>query len=307
MNIRVASSTMTDSGAQYLVPTPVVLAAAVGLFGSSWPIVRSVVAGGLASPLWLAASRSVLAAVGAVVLLAALGRLRPPRRQDFPVILAVGLLQLTGFFALSHVALGFVGAGRTALLSNATVVWVAPLSFLLLGERVSPIRWLSVLAGLAGVAVLVLPSALSSRQDLIGYLLLLGAAFGWALAILAARRWPPVSTTLDLLPFAFAVSTPALVGLAVLLEPEGWISAGAWPAAFWNGLVVAPMGTWTLVEISRRLPAIRASVAMLAIPVAGIALSSVWLDEPLGFNLLAGCALIATAVILAAMGDKLWR
>lgn len=307
MSARVASKSMPTSGIKYILPTPIVLVAAIGLFGSSWPIVQSVVVAGLASPLWLAASRSVLATVGAVALLAALGRLRLPRSQDVPVILAVGILQLTGFFALSHVALGFVGAGRTALLSNATVVWVAPLSFLLLGERISPVRWLGVLTGMAGVAVLVLPSALASGQDTIGYPLLLGAALSWALAILAARRWPPVSTTLDLLPFAFAISTPTLIALALLLEPNGRITVGALPAAFWNGFVVAPMGTWTLVEISRRLPAVRASVAMLAIPVAGIALSTIWLGEALSLDLLAGCALIGIAVVLAAVGDKRWK
>lgn len=302
MTVHGASAAGIRAEARPVLPTAAVLAVAVVLFGSSWPIVRSAVAAGVASPLWMAASRSVLATAGIAALLSVLGRLRLPQARDVPVILAVGLLQLAGFFALGHLALGLVGAGRTALLSNATVVWVAPLSFLLLGERVSPIRWLAVAAGLAGVAVLVLPSALAFRGELVGYLLLLGAAFGWALAILAARRWPPVSTTLDLLPFAFAVSTPALIGLAFLLEPEGGIRAGAWPAACWNGLVVAPVGTWALIELSRRLPATQASVAMLAIPVAGVALSTVWLSEPIGLDLLAGAVLISVAVVLAARG-----
>lgn len=282
------------------IPTPTVLLTAVVLFGSSWPIVRSASAAGLASPLWLAASRSVLATAGTLILVSILGRLQQPRRGDLPVILAVGLFQLTGFFALGHLAMGAVGAGRTALLSNATVVWVAPLSCLLLRERVSPLRWLAVVAGLAGVSVLVLPSALAAQGDLSGYLLLLGAALGWALAILAAKRWPPVSTTLELMPFAFATSSPALIGLALLLEPHGGISAGAWPAACWNGLVVAPIGTWAIVELSRRLPATRASVAMLAIPVASVILSTIWLCEPVGLDLLGGAALIGSAVVLAA-------
>ncbi len=294
------STPLSVSALRLSLPTSAVLATAVILFGSSWPIVRSVSAAGLASPLWLAASRSVLATAGAFALLSAMGRLRQPRREDVPLILAVGLLQLTGFFALSHLALGLVGAGRTALLSNATVVWVAPLSCMFLRERVSATRWLAVAAGLSGIAVLVLPSALSSRGDLFGYLLLLGAALCWALAILAARRWPPTSTTLEIMPFAFAVSAPALVGFALLLEPQGGIGAGAWPAACWNGLIVAPIGTWALVELSRRLPATRASLAMLAIPVASVTLSTAWLGEPVGLDLLGGALLIGAAVVLAA-------
>lgn len=300
MTVRSASPPVL--GTQPFLSTAAILVMAVILFGSSWPVVRSVAASGLASPLWMAASRSVLATAGTAMLLSMLGRLRLPARQDLPVVFAVGVLQLAVFFALSHLALGLVGAGRTALLSNATVIWVAPLSFLLLGERVSPVRWLAVAAAVAGVAALVLPSALASRRDLMGYPLLLSAALGWALAILAARRWPPASPTLDLLPFAFAASMPVLLGIAVLLEPTGGIQVGAWPAAGWNGLVVAPLGTWALVEVSRRLPATRASVALLAIPLAGMALSTIWLGEPLSLDLLAGSALIGVAVVLAARG-----
>jgi len=298
MTVHSASATLPS--AKPTLPTAAILAAAVILFGSSWPVIRSVATAGLASPLWMAASRSVLATAGTAMLLSMLGRLRLPARQDLPVVFAVGILQLAGFFALSHLALGLVGAGRTALLSNATVIWVAPLSFFLLGERVGPMRWLAVMAALAGVAALVLPSALASRPDLLGYPLLLLAALGWALAILAARRWPPVSPTLDLLPFAFAASIPVLLGVALLLEPNGGIQAAAWPAAGWNGLVVAPLGTWALVEVSRRLPATRASVALLAIPLAGMALSTIWLGEPVGLDLLVGSTLISTAVVLAA-------
>src|SRR4051812_43625350 len=76
------------------------LAAAVVLFGLTWPAMKiGLVAG---TPVWLAAGRATLSALTAFGLMAALGRLSLPHRKDWPVILSIGGLQLTSFFALAN-------------------------------------------------------------------------------------------------------------------------------------------------------------------------------------------------------------
>ncbi|MFC7551207.1 DMT family transporter [Pseudoroseomonas wenyumeiae] len=87
----------------------------------------------------------------------ALGRLRWPGRADWPAVLTLGLLQITGFFTLGYIAVAWIPAGRTAILSCATTLWVVPLSVLLLREAIPPRRWLAALLGLGGVMVMSSP------------------------------------------------------------------------------------------------------------------------------------------------------
>ena len=289
------------------------LAVSVCLFGGIWPITKAALA--TSTPLWFAVNRCAMATAVCALLLAAMRRLSLPVRGDLPCILAIGLLQLGGFFALTHVALSWIPAGRMAILTNVTVFWLIPLSVWLLGEKVSRNQWLAVAVGLLGVGVLMQPWTLLSPQLqapgpgatpflslLPGYLMLLGASLFWSLAILVTRKLPPRRPVLELLPWCFGVATALLLPLALLREPAGGIHGQAWPYAIFVGAVAAPIGTWATIEAGRRLPGILASVGFLVVPALGVLISTLWLGESLGWDVLAGGALIAASVILAARG-----
>ena len=275
---------------------------AVVLFGGVWPISRHALAH--ATPVWFATSRAGLAAISSAVLLLVLRRLRRPRRGDWPAVLALGCLQLAAFFLMTHLALPLVGAGRTAVLSNVTLMWLVPLSILVLGETVSSQRWVAVAVAMAGVLVMTGPWAFDwgAPGALAGHLLLLGSALVWSVAIVIVRRWPPASPMMELLPWSFALATVLLAAAALLREPDGGIGRGAWLEAGFIGLVAAPIGTWAVIECGRHLNAVVASVGFLLVPVLALGLATVWLGEPLGWDLIVGGVLIVTSVVVAARG-----
>ena len=280
------------------------LGGAVLLLGASWPLTRFALLGG-AAPFWFALGRAGLSATVATALLAALGRLRRPARRDMPALLALGLLQLAGFFALAHSAVAWVPAGRTAILSNATLVWTVPLSLLVLGEAISPQRWMA--AGLATVGVVVLsgPWAIdwSAPGLLLGHALLLGAAGCWAMAMAAVRRWPPRLTMLELLPWAFGLASLALLPLALLHAPGTW-TAPAVAALLGIGLVAAPLGTWCVMQATVALPLVMASIGFLAAPAVGLLIAAAWLHEPLTADVIAGSVLILGAGVVATVPGR---
>jgi O-acetylserine/cysteine efflux transporter len=197
------------------------LAVSTFLFGGIWPVSKHALAH--ATPLWFALNRAGLAAVVSAIVLALVGRLRVPSLADLPSVAAIGLLQLGAFFALTHLALDFVPAGRTAILCNVTVYWLVPLSVLFLGERVAPRQWVAAALGLGGVLALMAPWAASSGGGssagmFAGYALLLGASLAWSIAILVTRRFPPGRPVLDLLPWCFALGAFLLLPMALLRE-----------------------------------------------------------------------------------------
>ena len=268
------------------------LAGAVLLLGASWPLTRYALLQG-AAPSWFALGRAGLSAAVATGGLAALGRLRRPRRRDVPALLGIGLLQLAGFFAFAHAAVAWVPAGRTAILCNATLIFTVPLSLLVLHERIPPRRWLATGLGAAGVVILTGPWAIdwAAPHLLLGHGFLLGAALCWALAMLVIRRWPPESSMLTLLPWAFGLATAALLPMALAHGTGTWTS-GAGLAMAVIGLLVAPAGTWCVMQATLALPLVVASVGFLAGPAVGVMLATLFLHEPLSADILAGAALI---------------
>ncbi len=272
------------------------------LFAGVWPISKDALRH--ATPLWFALNRATLAALVTTLALAAFGRLKWPVRQDVPAVLALGLLQLGGFFALMHTALGILPAGRSAILGNVTLFWLIPLAVWLLGEKVSRLRWAAAGLGLVGVVVLMAPWEWPgiSGSVVTGYVMLLCCSLLWSLAIIVTRRWPPSRSVLELLPYCFGLAALMLAPIALWREPQGGIGAGAlWQAAFVGG-IAAPIGTWATIEAGRRLPGTIVSVGFLVVPALGVVVSNLWLGETLGWDVVLGGALIVLAVLMAVKG-----
>lgn len=281
------------------------LLVAVTLFGGAWPITKSALAD--ATPLWFAVSRTMLAAAIIAVLLVAQGKLRWPSRQDWPAILGVGVLQLGGYFALTHLAVALVPAGRTAVLANVTIFWLVPLSVLVMKEKVSSARWVAAGLGLAGVAALAGPWAADFHDHgvVLGHAMLLIASFLWSWAIIVTRLFPAARPMLENLPFAFLLGGAVLLPMALVQEPlalGGGIGAGALWQMLVIGCVVAPLGTWAVIEAGRRLPGAVSSVGFLLAPAIGVVISTMWLGEPLGWDVLIGGTLIVGSVLVATFG-----
>jgi drug/metabolite transporter (DMT)-like permease len=282
----------------------------VALLSSAWPLTKIALQHG-ASPLWFAEGRAALSGLTAAVILAPRGRLRLPRRADLPAVLAIGVLQLGIYFALAHLAIVFVPAGRTSVLANTTTIWVVPLSLVVLHESIPPRRWMAALLGVLGIGVLISPWAIdwTAPGVLLGHALLLGAALAWAVAIIVLRRFRTTSTMFELLPWCFLIASVILLGLILVEAPAGGIGDDriAWAALAYIGFLAGPLGTWCVIEATKLLPTVVSSVGLLATPAVGIGLSNLLLGEPFTPDLLVGSALILGGVAFAAWPTRTTR
>src|SRR5258708_281777 len=201
------------------------LAAAIVLFGLTWPVMKIGLLAG--TPVWLAAGRATMSALTAFAVMAALGRLSLPHREDWPVILSVGGLQLTCFFALANLGVQSLPAGRSVVLAYTTMLWMVPLSFLA-GEKVGWRAFAGAALGVVGVIVLADPQRFDwhNRSIVLGHAYLLTAGFTWAIAMMHTRRHKWKNTPLDALPWQMSVATVLLWIAAALLEPQGHLDPG---------------------------------------------------------------------------------
>jgi len=270
------------------------LAAAVVLFGLTWPAMKIGLAAG--TPVWLAAGRATLSALAAFALMAALGRLSLPHREDWPVILSIGGLQLTSFFALANLGVQSLPAGRSGVLAYTTMLWMVPLS-LAAGEAIGRRAIVGAALGAVGVVVLSNPLRFDwhDREIVLGHAYLLLAGFSWAIAMMHTRRHVWRGTPLDALPWQMSVATVLLWILAAVVEPHGSLDPGRWElwvALIYNGIIAGPAGTWTTVSVTRALPPLTTSLGMLGVPLIGIVSSVLLLGEKVTVSLAAGTALV---------------
>ena len=124
--------------------------------------------------------RGTLAIAGA----AALALIALARRQSLSVprpmwwrLLLVSLLTIGGWVAFMGLALLWLNASEAAVLGISIPVWVALLAWPVLGERLSPLRAVSMVIALAGITVLIGGNGLdASLEKLPGLLCALAGA-----------------------------------------------------------------------------------------------------------------------------------
>lgn len=281
------------------------LGAVVVLWGINWPIMK--VGLEFIPPLWFATARALMGSACLFALLAVQGRVRVPSRRDMPVVVSIAVFQIALALALIHFGLRFVDAGRSAILVYTFPLWVVPLAFFILDERLSKAKTAGLALGIGGVAFMFNPQAfdVTDPDSLLGNGILILAALNFAVAVVHIRAHKWNATPLDLMPWQLLLGGGLLAAMALAFEPS--------PAITWNGtlaLVLAYNGPvasafcfWGYVTVARTLPATSTSLGSLGVPVAGVLSSVWWLGDPLGMAKGAGLILISLGVALVTVAD----
>jgi len=224
---------------------------------------------------------------------------RVPARQAGAATL-VGCLFLAGGTGLVTVAERDVPSGLAAVLVAAMPLLVVLLR-LVTGERVPRATGAGVAAGLAGVAVLVLPGNPVPEAGWFGLALILVADVSMAVASFASSRLPVpddtlVATALELL------AAGAVLSLAGLLTGEARDLAldqlsGASLAALGYLVVAGSLIAYTAyVWLLANAPVSQATTHTHVNPVVAIALGWLVLQERVTLATLAGAALVVGSV-----------
>jgi drug/metabolite transporter (DMT)-like permease len=277
-------------------------------WGTAWPVIKAILQD--LSPLWAMVLRS---AIGTATLFAiAAGRrgLVFPRRGDTPVVLNIALLHMVAFTALISLGLQFVSAGRSVVLGYTTPLWVTIGARLFLGEPLTPVRTIGVIVGVSGLLLLFDPWTFdwNDHRGIIGNALILVAALCWAASILHVRAHKWVSTPFELVPWQALLATFTLAPLAFIFEGVPHVEWRLRLVALllYGGTVGIALPYWAMQIVNRSLPAITTALSLLAVPVVGVACSSIALGEPLTATLVLAMLLIISGIAIG-MSDSIVR
>ncbi len=267
-------------------------------------------------PLLAAGGRFTIA--GAIVLaaFAVRNRLRP---KDAPVEKATaahwrsalvigGLLLLggNGGVVLSEL---YIPSGMTAVLVATTPIWMAVFDAVLSRRRPSRLVIGGLLAGIAGVAVLVVPVEGLRGIDPLGVGLVLGAEICWAAGSIYARRAPlPRSAVLGT-GMEMVAGGAALILAGALLGEIGQTDIGAFSTrsivaiaylVIFGSIVAFTAYTWLLAHVSVATVATHAYVN----PIVAVALGAIFLSEPITPRTGIAAVIIVGAVIAMVSGRE---
>ena len=281
----------------------VLLALVSVVWGVHWVVVKI----GLEymPPLTYAALRVATALATVVVLVGIRRGLRPPPRQDWPVVASVGLLHVAAGIVLMNLALQVVPAGRSAVLVYTMPLWVAVL--LMVVFRTPPARpeLVGLVLGIAGLVLLLNPAVIdwSNPAEVAGTLALLLSAMLWATVTIHIRRHTWASSPLALQPWQLLVALVPLTIVALVLEPGAQVKWGL-PmllVLLYSGPLATAFTGWGAQSITRSPGSRATGTGFLAVPVIGLASGWLVLGEQLGPADIVAFGLVLGGVAVTAL------
>lgn len=221
-------------------------------------------------------------------------------RQHAPKLLVVGVLNAAVPFVLIAWAVLSITSGLAAILNAATPIFTALVGAVWIGEKLGRSKYLGLLVGFVGVALLAAEHA-DFKPGGSGWAIaaMLGATLSYGIVGHYTKRYLAGVPSLATATGAQLSAGLVLLPLAYWFWPEHWPSANAWVAA----LVLAIGGTALAFVLFYRLlaevGAARAATVTFLVPVFGVFWGAVLLQEPVSLSMLSSGAVIVLGTALA--------
>ena len=279
------------------------------MWGSSYVFIKIGVEGGL-TPFVLISLRLL---IGLAILVAVVALAREPLPRGWRIyghLAVLGAFSVAIPFTLITWAELSVDSTIAATITSAVPLFVIAFAAMFLrDEPLTMNKLVGVVIGLLGVAILVGfdPAALAGGS-LMAELALVGATASYAIGGVYARRMVrglrPMIPAMFQVAFAFVMVTV----LAFLFERplEAPITAETAFAVAWIGLFGSGLAYLVFFRLLRDWGATRTSLVAYLLPIVGIALGALILQEPIDAGLLIGTALIigGIGVVNARIGSR---
>ncbi len=275
------------------------------MWSSAFTAARIIVAE--APPLSLLAVRFALGGLLAIAVARALGQSWRLSRAQWRATLIFGLCQNALYLGLYFVAMQRVEASLAAIVAASMPLLVALMGRVFLAQRLSPLAWAGLAAGLGGV-VLIMSARLQGGADPFGLTLCLIGVLALTVATLFLRGTASGGNVLMIVGLQMVAGSAALAPVAFWREGAALAALPLTPhllAAFaYITLISGLAATVVWFLLVNRIGAVPAATFHFLNPVFGVAIAALLLGEAVGPVDAIG-VLIITGGILAVQRARL--
>jgi drug/metabolite transporter (DMT)-like permease len=275
-------------------------------WGFNWPMMKLAVAG--MAPMRFRTLCLIAGAVG-LFAMARIGgvRTRVPAGQ-WPRLSAIALFNICGWNILATYGVSLMASGRAAIVGYTMPVWGVLLSAWLLHEPFTRRRALGVILGLGGMSFLLGGEIQAVGRSPLGALLMVAAAFSWALGTVIMKRWPVDLPASSLIAWQMVVGMPPILAIALLAEQGPFnpfaLSTGPLLGVLYNLAVAFNFCYWAWTKIAILAPVGVSSLSVMMIPVVGVFSSVLVLGEAPNWSDYAALVLVVGSLATVLLPSK---
>ncbi|MCY9190512.1 DMT family transporter [Bacillus mojavensis] len=274
----------------------------IGLWASAFPGIRV----GLEyyTPEHLALFRLLIGST-ALLLFAALTKMRLPDMKDVPVILLLGFLGFALYHLLLNIGEKTVSAGIASLLVTTAPIFSAVLSRLFFGEHFGFSKWIGSIISLLGVSFISFGTG-DHTHSMKGILFILLAAFAESIYFVFQGRYikkygfiPFVTFTIWGAVIPMLVFLPGLWGEFILASMNSTLSI------VYLGLFPTVIPYFALAYVTSIVGPSEATTSLYVTPALTLVISWVWIGEmPAFISLLGGIVTVCGVCFTYIKGSK---
>jgi len=273
-------------------------------WGCNWPVLKLGVTE--LAPLTFRATTLPFAAIALLAMAKRAGQSVAIPRAWWLRVALLALFNITGWNVFAVFGVQHLPAGRSSIIAYTLPIWSVLFSLWLLREPLSGRKIVGLVAGTAGLAVLLGDEAINVQRAPIGTLLMLGAAMSWGFGTVLLRRWAPPLPHTALTGWMMLLGWVP-VGLSAPVVDRDWSSAlatmsgVAWFAVLYNIFMSGAIANWVWFRMARGLPVAVSSLSSLPVPVIGVLSGMIFLGERPGAS-----EFVALALVLVSVASVMW-
>ena len=233
----------------------------------------------------------------------ALGQRAQLTRAQWKSTIVFGVCQNALYLGLFFVAMQTIEASLAAIIA-ATMPLLVALFGWALGDRPRPLGMFGLVAGVAGVA-LIMGARLSGQVDIVGIALCAIGVVALAVATMSVRGASSGGNVLMIVGLQMLVGSVVLAVPAALLEDMTVTLSWQLVVAFiYTTLVPGLTATLVWFLLVQRVGAIKAATFHFLNPFFGVAIAAMLLGEGLGLLDYVGVAIIAVGILAVQLSKQ---
>lgn len=209
--------------------------------------------------------------------------------------------------------LRFSLASNAALLMLALPIATTVMAYFILGEKMSPVRWLSFALAVAGVVecsgVDWKELNLTGKGYLLGNALIFISVCGSAFYNVYSKKLLERYTPLQVLLYSYYFVIAFLMPITLYTEPGAFHQIPSYTAKTWLGIALLAVFQYCLsmvifLTVLTRLDATQASLSNYMIPFFGLVIAAIVLHERLTLSMILGGALVLLSTLLITVYEE---